>query len=234
MYSERANAPAKVIINNYLSACGGGLVAVFLKPRILHQRSFVHRFDIATLCNGIIVGLVAVTSSCDRIEPWAALCIGGIGACCYTLGCVLIEKFGIDDPVEASPLHFGGGLWGTLAVGIFDNEFGLLYPDAPNRWKYFGVQCLGALAIIAWVSLCSLTFFGLLNHFNLFRIPKEIEIMGLDIAEMGGVDDELYSKMNLLFGKKVGDDRLDSPVSHFTTLRNNSKHKGQINERSMS
>jgi hypothetical protein len=31
-------------------------------------------------------------------------------------------------------------------------------------------------------------------------VPKEIEIMGLDIAEMGGVNEEIYSKLRTDFG----------------------------------
>jgi len=121
MFAPRTNGPAKVILNNFLSASMGGIVAVLVKPRFLHQHSYVNQFDIATMCNGIIVGLVSVTSSCDRIDPWAAFLIGSIGACFYTGLCWVMEHFEIDDPVEAFPLHMGGGFWGTLAVGIFDN-----------------------------------------------------------------------------------------------------------------
>jgi Amt family ammonium transporter len=122
MFAPRANAPPKIIINNYLGGAGGALVAVFFKPLILKQRSFINKFDIATMCNGLIVGLVSVTASCDRTEPWAGLVIGGVGACFYTFGCWVMEKTLIDDPVEAFPLHMGGGTWGLIAVGIFDNQ----------------------------------------------------------------------------------------------------------------
>lgn len=40
----------------------------------------------------------------------------------------------------------------------------------------------------------------LLNKFKLFRVPKEIEIMGLDIAEMGGVPEEIYAQLRKGFG----------------------------------
>jgi hypothetical protein len=42
--------------------------------------------------------------------------------------------------------------------------------------------------------------FYTLNRFGLFRVPKEIEIMGLDIAEMGGVSENVYSKLRKEFG----------------------------------
>lgn len=127
IYSPRCNAPPKIIINNFLGGVGGALVAGFVKPRLLGERNYIHKFDIATMCNGMIVGLASITASCDRIEPWAALVIGGIGGCCFGFGCYIMEHFEIDDPVEAFPLHMSGGLWGTFATGLFDNEYGLFY-----------------------------------------------------------------------------------------------------------
>jgi hypothetical protein len=50
-------------------------------------------------------------------------------------------------------------------------------------------------AIIALVMLCSFALFGLLKKLGLFRIDKEIEIIGVDIAELGGVDEEVYAKL---------------------------------------
>ena len=51
-----------------------------------------------------------------------------------------------------------------------------------------------------WVSFWSILLFSVLNRFGLFRVPKEIEIMGLDIAEMGGVNEDVYSKLRTDFG----------------------------------
>ena len=38
----------------------------------------------------------------------------------YSIGVFLINKFGIDDPLEASPVHLGSGSWGTLVVGLLN------------------------------------------------------------------------------------------------------------------
>ena len=48
---------------------------------------------------------------------------------------------------------------------------------------------------MAWVSALSIPIFLTLNKFGLFRVPKEVEIMGLDIAELGGVNQEVYNKL---------------------------------------
>ena len=79
----------------------GGIVAVFVKPHVLGTYSFVNRYDTVALCSGILVGLVSITGCCDRIEPWAALIVGGIGALFYILGCKILDVLHIDDPVEA-------------------------------------------------------------------------------------------------------------------------------------
>ena len=127
IFNPRKNGPAKVIMINVLSAAAGGLFAVFVKPRICGTYSFVSRYDPGTLCNGIIVGLVSCTASCDKIEVWSGFVIGTIGASFYSVGCLLLAYFHIDDPLEASAVHLGGGLWGVLAVAFFNNEVGIFY-----------------------------------------------------------------------------------------------------------
>ena len=54
---------------------------------------------------------------------------------------------------------------------------------------------LGALAIACWVSLICGPFFLTMKKLNLLRVPKEIEIVGLDISELGGVPEEVYAKL---------------------------------------
>ena len=39
-----------------------------------------------------------------------------------------------------------------------------------------------------------------MKKFNLLRVPKEIEVVGLDISELGGVPDEVYVKLRKDFG----------------------------------
>lgn len=39
-----------------------------------------------------------------------------------------------------------------------------------------------------------------MKKLDLLRVPKEIEVIGLDISELGGVPDEVYSKLKKDFG----------------------------------
>lgn len=77
------------------------------------------RIDFGGLSNGILAGLVAITASNHTVEAWAALVIGAIGGIIYCLGCKLLEKLQIDDPLEVSQIHMMNGLWGTIATAFF-------------------------------------------------------------------------------------------------------------------
>lgn len=69
--------------------------------------------------SGILAGLVSITASCSVVEPYAAVVIGLIGGMVYYLSSQLLQKLRIDDPLEASPVHFFCGCWGVLAAGFF-------------------------------------------------------------------------------------------------------------------
>jgi ammonia channel protein AmtB len=43
----------------------------------------------------------------------------------------------VDDAVEASPIHLFGGIWGTIATGLFSNEHGVFY-GRPDMGTFFG------------------------------------------------------------------------------------------------
>mmetsp|Transcript_20071 Transcript_20071/g.14786 ORF Transcript_20071/g.14786 Transcript_20071/m.14786 type:complete len:183 (-) Transcript_20071:200-748(-) len=152
--------------------------------------------DILTMCNGCLCGLVSVTSSCDQLEPYMGVVSGAIGATLFSFGCLAMEHFEVDDPCEAFPLHLSGGITGTLGVGLFSSVNGLFYnPDIKQGARQFGVQLMGAVCILTWTSIMSILLFGMLKITGLFRIEKEIEIIGLDAAEAGGIEPEVYDKI---------------------------------------
>jgi|EP01043_Picozoa_sp_COSAG02_P055865 ammonia channel protein AmtB len=57
------------------------------------------------MSNGILAGLVSITSACASVEPWAALFCGGIGGILYYFGVKLLSKLRVDDVVLAIPVH---------------------------------------------------------------------------------------------------------------------------------
>ena len=74
--------------------------------------------------------------------------MGSIGAVIALLGIHLLEHLGIDDPVQAAPVHLMSGSWGTVAIGLFaKNKFDQLKSSNGlfhgGGFYLLGVQSLG-------------------------------------------------------------------------------------------
>ena len=53
------------------------------------------------------------------------------------------------------------------------------------------------MVVVAWVGSVSSAIFYILNRLHLFRVDKAIELLGLDIAEMGALSEEVYKHIRL-------------------------------------
>jgi len=91
---------AKAMVNTVVAPSAAGLFTFLTRKHITGQNKD-HRLDFGALTNGLLAGCVSVTASCSSVEPWAAIVIGLIGSVIYSLACVLLDKFEIDDPLEA-------------------------------------------------------------------------------------------------------------------------------------
>jgi hypothetical protein len=58
-------------------------------------------------------------------------------------------------------------------------------------------------AIMAWVTLASGTLFYIMNRLGLFRVDAAVEVIGLDISELGGVPQALLDKIKMDFLEKM-------------------------------
>ncbi len=139
--------------------------------------------DVTTCLNAAIGGLVAITAGCAYVSATGAVMIGVIAGLIVVEGIRLLEsQFYLDDPVGAVSVHGFCGIWGTIAVGLFDTELGLF---TKGTFSLLLVQLLGLIAIAAYtVATMSVTFF-LIRKYVGIRSSKEDEIVGLDIAEHG-------------------------------------------------
>lgn len=137
--------------------------------------------DISMTLNGSLAGLVAITAGCDQVDPFGAFFIGLIAAFVVVFGIEFIDKVcKIDDPVGAIGVHGCCGAVGTLMVGIFSTDGGLLYGGG---WNYLGIQVLGVIAVIIWVSITMSITFLVLKHTIGLRASIEEETKGLDVTE---------------------------------------------------
>ncbi len=54
---------------------------------------------------------------------------------------------------------------------------------------------MGMFVIALWTAALSTGYFLIMKRLNKFRIDETIEIIGLDIAEMGGLSKNLFEKI---------------------------------------
>ena len=71
------------------------------------------------MINGLLAGLVAVTASANWVTPVGSVIIGGGGGIVALYATRILEKWELDDPVGAIPVHLAGGIFGTLVLPIF-------------------------------------------------------------------------------------------------------------------
>lgn len=149
--------------------------------------------DISMTLNGSLAGLVAVTAGCDAVSVPGAAVIGIIAGFVVVFGIEFIDKkLRIDDPVGAIGVHALCGATGTIAVGFFDMDKGVIsgfiYNDsltASEAFGYLGVQILGVAVVILWVGITMTLLFGVMKKCKFLRASAADELAGLDSSEHG-------------------------------------------------
>ena len=85
----------------------------------------------------------------------------------YRVSTKILIRWKVDDPIEASQIHGFCGIWGVIAVGIFDLDVGLLYTGS---FQQLQIQLLGAIALTLWTIGFCYTFFKILMTIGRFRV----------------------------------------------------------------
>lgn len=171
-------------VNTTLSIASGGLTCLIAS--VVMGRPA----DVGELLNGILAGAVSATANCALVHNYAAVIIGAVGAIIYMTASSTLIRMKIDDPVDASPVHFFCGAWGLLASGFFATENNVIsvYGYA-NDWGVFyggkgyqlGLQVLGIVMIAVWTCTLNGVLFFVLKKFNSLRVSEEAENQGLDV-----------------------------------------------------
>ncbi len=159
-----------VLVTTSLAAAAGG-VGAFLTSTALYKN-----YDLTMFLNGILGGLVGITAGADLMSPNEAVIIGLFAGVIIVFGVTLIDRLKLDDPVGAVTVHLIGGIWGTLAVGLFGDKAG---------FDQFLVQ-LSSVGITG--AFCSAGAFGIIFALKSsvgIRVPELEELEGLDIHEHG-------------------------------------------------
>ena len=164
---------------NFLMSLSGGLMVGYV----------VSKGDAFWTYSGGLAGIITASAGNDLYHPIQAMIIGGVGTwAAYKLHYWVERKFKVDDAVGAVAVHGYAGfiglviagfvLWGHPATAGYHGEATPITP-----WGNF----IGALIMFVvlgfipgWIAAKIMKAMGVL------RIPKEIELAGLDLAEFHG------------------------------------------------
>ncbi len=164
---DDVNAVAKVIVNTNMAACAGAVVAMLL-TQLLHKK-----IDLSMVLNGALSGLVGITAGPDYPSVGVAVLIGAIAGGLVVFAVPLFDKLKLDDPVGALSVHLVNGIWGTLAVGIFNPDVSL------------GAQVMGIVVVGAFTFVSSLAVWYALKLVMGIRVTEQEEQEGIDRFEFG-------------------------------------------------
>jgi ammonia channel protein AmtB len=158
---------------NFLMSLAGGLMAGYI----------VSKGDAFWTYSSGLAGVIAASAGNDLYHPIQAMFVGAVGVVfMYKLHYWVENKFKIDDAVGAVAVHGYAGFFGVCAAGFM--LWG--YPSSPNP-EYATItpwgQLLGAI-IMFWVLGFTPAFITakILKAAGFLRIPREIELVGLDIS----------------------------------------------------
>ena len=76
------------------------------------------------------LGMVAQCAGCNNYPVWASLIIGAMGGAVFHGVHWLEMKARMDDPLDAVPVHFGGGVLGVICGPIFKVCLDIFFPNA--------------------------------------------------------------------------------------------------------
>jgi ammonium transporter, Amt family len=140
------------------------------------------------MCVGAVCGLAAVTPASGYVGPLGSIVIGLVaGALCYAVA-NWRARTRLDDSLDVFACHGAGGMWGTLATGLFASTAvnvaghnGLIFGD-PHQVL---VQLVGIVIVASFCFLGTYVLLRVLNFFMPLRAGPEEERKGLDLAEFG-------------------------------------------------
>jgi ammonia channel protein AmtB len=148
---------------------------------------FASRGDPFWTVSGGLAGVIGVSAGADVYAPTLAYLLSIVTASLTVyVGTWIEKKMRVDDVVGAVAVHGFAGFLGVLWVGVFAAG----YPTGLNNVESsIGGQVLGIATFLPLGFLSGWVASYALKRFNLLRIPPELELEGLDVAEY---DENLY------------------------------------------
>jgi len=178
---EAGGVAANALVTTNTAAAAAGLMWALIEWQQLGAPTI---FGIVT---GAVAGLVAITPACGFVSPLSAIAIGIVaGALSYLAVTALKPRLGYDDSLDVFGVHGVGGMWGTLATGLFAeaavNEAGangLFFGNA----KLLLIQGFYLVVCIAYAVIMTWLLFVLVDALFGMRVTRDDEMVGLDLTQ---------------------------------------------------
>lgn len=181
---------AVIAVNTMLASASGAFAAMIV------AQIWFGKPDIGLIANGMLAGLVAITAPCAFVTSSGAIVIGAVAGVLLVASVYFVDhKLKIDDPVGAISVHGVNGAWGVLSLGLFaDGVYGagLNGVATPVIGLFYGggasqliAQTIGTLTCFVFIYASFFIYFKVAGVVFGNRVSPEIEIEGLDLAEVG-------------------------------------------------
>ncbi|MBP2132537.1 Amt family ammonium transporter [Methanomicrobium sp. W14] len=138
------------------------------------------------MISGAIAGLGAITPAAGFVGPVSAMCIGAVaGALCYE-ALLFRMRHSLDESLDAWAIHGVGGLWGTIAIGIFAVPVigGVSGLFAGGNTQMV-LQVAGALSAVLFAFCGTFVISKFVDTIFGLRVTEDEEYVGLDISQHG-------------------------------------------------
>jgi Amt family ammonium transporter len=136
---------------------------------------------------GAVVGLVAITPAAGYVNVTSALIIGLVaGIISNLVANWRAGRWRIDDTLDVFACHGVGGIWGSIATGLFASAAingvnGLLFGNT----NLIVAQVLAVAVVALFAFFGSYLLLKIVNIFSPLRVTPQAEDAGLDLSEHG-------------------------------------------------
>jgi Amt family ammonium transporter len=141
------------------------------------------------MCVGAVCGLAAVTPASGFVAPMYSIVIGFVAGILCNFVAGWRARTTLDDSLDVFACHGAGGMWGTIATGLFastainsvNGNNGLLFGNPVQ----LGIQLFAVAVIAVFAFVGSYVLLRVINLFTPVRVSPLEEDAGLDISQFG-------------------------------------------------
>ncbi|MBN8827248.1 MAG: ammonium transporter [Sphingobacteriia bacterium] len=171
------------LANTHIAAASGAIMWIII------SKTFKKKVNLIGVVNGAVTGLVAITPGAGFVAVKYAMIIGIVASLLSYWGVNYLKpKLGYDDSLDVFGIHGLGGIWGTIATGIFCSKSvnshglnGLIHGNIDVVVN----QILAIFIIAAYSAVMTFLILASLKVFMQIKMSSSEEGKGLDKLEHG-------------------------------------------------